>query len=61
MATTASCGPATSTSSGARIPWSAAYWRVSPCVWQIYPQDDQAHHAKLVAFLDWLQPAAGPA
>jgi uncharacterized repeat protein (TIGR03837 family) len=27
-----------------------------PCVWQIYPQDDEAHHAKLVAFLDWLQP-----
>lgn len=27
-----------------------------PSVWQIYPQDDEAHHAKLVAFLDWLQP-----
>ena len=27
-----------------------------PCVWQIYPQDDEAHHAKLVAFLDRLQP-----
>jgi uncharacterized repeat protein (TIGR03837 family) len=25
-----------------------------PLVWQIYPQDDDAHHAKLVAFLDWL-------
>jgi uncharacterized repeat protein (TIGR03837 family) len=29
-----------------------------PCVWQIYPQDDDAHHAKLLAFLDWLQPPA---
>ena len=29
-----------------------------PCVWQIYPQDDAAHHAKLEAFLDWLQPPA---
>ena len=28
----------------------------SPCAWQIYPQDDLAHHAKLEAFLDWLQP-----
>jgi uncharacterized repeat protein (TIGR03837 family) len=27
-----------------------------PCVWQIYPQDDAAHHAKLEAFLQWLQP-----
>jgi len=26
-----------------------------PSVWQIYPQDDQAHHAKLAAYLDWLQ------
>lgn len=30
----------------------------TPCVWQIYPQDDLAHHAKLEAFLDWLQPTA---
>jgi uncharacterized repeat protein (TIGR03837 family) len=29
-----------------------------PCVWQIYPQDDLAHHAKLEAFLQWLQPPA---
>lgn len=29
-----------------------------PCVWQIYPQDDLAHHAKLDAFLDWLAPPA---
>jgi uncharacterized repeat protein (TIGR03837 family) len=28
----------------------------NPFVWQIYPQDDLAHHAKLAAFLDWLQP-----
>jgi len=27
-----------------------------PAVWQIYPQDDQAHAAKLDAFLGWLQP-----
>jgi hypothetical protein len=24
-------------------------------VWHIYPQDDGVHHAKLDAFLDWLQ------
>ncbi|HEX2547259.1 MAG TPA: elongation factor P maturation arginine rhamnosyltransferase EarP [Ramlibacter sp.] len=28
----------------------------APFVWQIYPQHDDAHHAKLQAFLDWLQP-----
>lgn len=27
-----------------------------PCVWQVYPQDDGAHAAKLQAFLRWLQP-----
>ena len=27
-----------------------------PAVWQIYPQEDDAHHAKLDAFLRWLQP-----
>ena len=27
-----------------------------PSVWQIYPQHDDAHHAKLEAFLAWLQP-----
>lgn len=27
-----------------------------PLVWHIYPQEDLAHHAKLEAFLDWLQP-----
>jgi uncharacterized repeat protein (TIGR03837 family) len=30
-----------------------------PSVWQIYPQDDGAHHAKLEAFLRWLAPPAG--
>jgi uncharacterized repeat protein (TIGR03837 family) len=30
----------------------------APCAWQIYPQQDLAHHAKLDAFLDWLQPPA---
>ncbi|HEY8359747.1 MAG TPA: elongation factor P maturation arginine rhamnosyltransferase EarP [Ramlibacter sp.] len=28
----------------------------APFAWQIYPQDDAAHHAKLEAFLAWLQP-----
>ncbi len=32
-----------------------ALWAGQPLVWQIYPQDDQAHHAKLEAFLDWMQ------
>ncbi|RYG13757.1 MAG: elongation factor P maturation arginine rhamnosyltransferase EarP [Burkholderiales bacterium] len=32
-----------------------ALWAGAPLVWQIYPQDDDAHHAKLEAFLDWLQ------
>ncbi len=31
-----------------------ALWAGKPFVWQIYPQDDDAHHAKLGAFLDWL-------
>ncbi|MBA2674559.1 elongation factor P maturation arginine rhamnosyltransferase EarP, partial [Ramlibacter sp.] len=31
-----------------------ALWAGRPFVWQIYPQDDGAHHAKLDAFLDWL-------
>lgn len=30
----------------------------APLAWQIYPQDDLAHHAKLEAFLDWLRPPA---
>ncbi|MBM3386955.1 MAG: elongation factor P maturation arginine rhamnosyltransferase EarP, partial [Betaproteobacteria bacterium] len=32
-----------------------ALWAGQPFVWHIYPQDDGAHHAKLEAFLDWLQ------
>jgi uncharacterized repeat protein (TIGR03837 family) len=32
-----------------------ALWAGKPCVWHIYPQDDNAHHDKLEAFLDWLQ------
>ncbi len=33
-----------------------ALWAGAPFVWHIYPQpDDNAHHAKLDAFLDWLQ------
>lgn len=31
----------------------------APFVWQLYPQADGAHHAKLAAFLQWLQPPAG--
>lgn len=32
-----------------------ALWAGRPFVWQIYPQDDGAHRAKLDAFLDWAQ------
>ena len=32
-----------------------ALWAGQPFIWQIYPQDDNAHHAKLEAFLDGLQ------
>ena len=32
--------------------WVRAIWAGQPFVWQVYPQDDQAHHAKLTAFLD---------
>ena len=32
-----------------------ALWAGQAFVWHIYPQDDQAHHAKLDAFLGWLQ------
>jgi len=32
-----------------------ALWAGAPFVWQIYPQDDDAHHNKLDALLDWLQ------
>ncbi|SDL92878.1 conserved hypothetical protein, PP_1857 family [Oryzisolibacter propanilivorax] len=35
-----------------------ALWAGQPCVWQIYPQHDDAHHAKLHAFLDWLDAPA---
>lgn len=31
-----------------------ALWAAKPFVWQIYPQDDNAHHDKLNAFLDML-------
>jgi len=33
-----------------------ALWAGKPFVWQIYPQQDDAHHTKLHAFLDWLDP-----
>lgn len=32
-----------------------ALWAGQPLVWQIYPQEDGAHHEKLEAFLDWLR------
>ena len=35
-----------------------ALWAGKPFVWHIYPQHDNAHHAKLDAFLDWLQAPA---
>jgi uncharacterized repeat protein (TIGR03837 family) len=36
-----------------------ALWAGKPLAWQIYPQDDDAHHTKLAAFLDWLAAPAG--
>lgn len=35
-----------------------ALWAGKPFVWQIYPQDDDAHHVKLDAFLDMLEAPA---
>lgn len=35
-----------------------ALWAGRPFVWHIYPQHDNAHHAKLQAFLDWLDAPA---
>ena len=35
-----------------------ALWAGRPLVWQPYPQHDNAHHAKLAAYLDWLQAPA---
>ena len=35
-----------------------ALWAGAPLVWQIYPQDDDAHHLKLESFLDWLDAPA---
>ncbi|MGA0570819.1 elongation factor P maturation arginine rhamnosyltransferase EarP [Variovorax sp. VNK109] len=35
-----------------------ALWAGKPFVWNIYPQDDAAHHAKLAAFLDWMDAPA---
>jgi uncharacterized repeat protein (TIGR03837 family) len=36
-----------------------ALWAGQPFIWHIYPQDDNAHHAKLEAFLDWMQAPEG--
>jgi uncharacterized repeat protein (TIGR03837 family) len=38
--------------------WLRAIWAGKPFVWQIYAQDDAAHHEKLAAFM---QAAALPA
>jgi len=35
-----------------------ALWAGAPLVWQIYAQDDNAHHVKLDAWLDWLEAPA---
>ncbi|MCI4441315.1 MAG: elongation factor P maturation arginine rhamnosyltransferase EarP [Tibeticola sp.] len=35
-----------------------ALWAGKPFIWNIYPQDDGAHAAKLDAFLDWLEAPA---
>ena len=35
-----------------------ALWAGKPLVWQIYPQSDDAHHAKLEAFLDLIKAPA---
>lgn len=35
-----------------------ALWAGAPFVWQLYPQHDDAHHAKLDAFLRWLDAPA---
>ena len=35
-----------------------ALWAGQAFVWHIYPQHDDAHHAKLQAFLDWLDAPA---
>jgi len=35
-----------------------ALWAGQPFIWQIYPQQDRAHHIKLNAFLDELQAPA---
>jgi len=35
-----------------------AIWAGKPFVWQIYPQSDDAHHAKLNAFLDVMEAPA---
>ncbi|WP_089961824.1 elongation factor P maturation arginine rhamnosyltransferase EarP [Limnohabitans sp. 2KL-3] len=32
-----------------------ALWAGQPFIWHIYPQDDNAHHDKLEAFLNWMQ------
>lgn len=38
-----------------------ALWAGAPFVWQLYPQDDGAHRAKLAAFVDRFLAGASPA
>ena len=35
-----------------------ALWCGAPFAWQLYPQQDDAHHAKLEAFMQWLEAPA---
>ncbi|MRD45988.1 elongation factor P maturation arginine rhamnosyltransferase EarP [Caenimonas koreensis DSM 17982] len=35
-----------------------ALWAGRPFIWHIYPQHDDAHHTKLLAFLDWIEAPA---
>jgi len=36
-----------------------ALWAGKPLAWQLYPQEGDAHHRKLAAFLDWLDAPPG--
>lgn len=39
--------------------WVRALWAGRPFAWQAYAQHDDAHHAKVRAWLDWLAPPPG--
>jgi uncharacterized repeat protein (TIGR03837 family) len=38
--------------------WVRAIWAGQPFVWQVYPQDDHAHHDKLAAFMNTVKAPA---